>query len=996
MRLAAPFMFIGMFAMSIQSFSNPTFSIKNDPVKSILLTRSKYQISDTIGKIRDTVLRMGQGKNSIAKDLKLQTNAVSPTKVLTYPAITLQQYLKGQAPGLYVQEPSSEPGSLQNMFIHGTSTPILSAKELFQSQPLVVLDGIQLVGEHPFAFDIQQYKFNRIGPVTNLLGNIDMENIASIEVLSDLAATAVYGPRAINGVIVLTSKTPDKADQIAFNSWVGIGQRPQVTTINGSYENAFRKQFYDRYTASGRFSDDEVYPLYLSDSLSTSYYGKSDWTDLYYRNSISYNANAAISGGVERANFRFSVGNVRNEGIADETLLNRYSSMFNINMTPLEWLTFSAMVNANRLERDRNRSQRDRFSQMSYVPDLSSPLSPNKSMYGKYLTNIDNGFDDNKTNVIEGLASLTVNVGKFSISSRFGYDYNEGYRDIFYSKALMEGNSYASNYYGFNQRLTIDNIAAYNLSLNGLHEFHFGAGQSMNWDSYKYNYAYAYKGANDFIKLNLLEGDKDNENYLQPTNFPRELVYKFIDQTKNNLLSFFGKADYEFNNKYSFSFLLRADASSNAQPSSRWFVSPVVSAGWNIKNDLLSLNGNIDQFKLRASVGRLGRIENFDSYSQGPQYTSDISYTGNVTAPSYTAIATLSRPYNYGWIGYGIPWAYANQLNVGFDLAILKNRLRLSADLYTKTDKNQILGLPSYAEYGYTQSYESGLSVNNKGLDLNLSGDVVLNNTFSWTPLLNLNFNNNSLLALPRGLNELVIGNRFLKVGQSIDQYWLYANDGMYTADDDVPLVNGAPLKFNGITLMAGDPKWKDINGDGAVNTDDKSLKGNMMPKLAGGFRNDFKFKNWTLAVDMYFNLGREIINQEMANHFDFINQESGNTINSVKEITFWEKRGDYSKYPIYNPWSTVIPYRVDQDLFLEDGSFIKLRTVSLGYDLSKWFSKKSVKGGKLYLYGTASNLITITSYSGQDPELVGYSGYNTGYGLPMAKTYTLGIRMGL
>jgi hypothetical protein len=698
---------------------------------------------------------------------------------------------------------------------------------------------------------------------------------------------------------------------------------------------------------------------------------------------------------VERANFRFSLGNVRNEGIADETLLNRYSSMFNINMKPLEWLTFSAMVNANRLERDRNKSQRDRFSQMNYVPDLSSPLSPNKSIYGNYLDDIANGFDDNKTNVIEGLASLTVNVGKFAITSRFSYDYNEGYRDIFYSKALMEGNSYASNYYGFNQRLVVDNIASYDVSLNHTHNFHFEAGQSMNWDSYKYNYAYAYKGANDFIKLNLLNGDPNNGDYLQPTNFPRELVYKFIDQTKNNLLSFFGKADYNFNDKYSLSFLLRGDASSNAQPSSRWFVSPVLSAGWNIKNDLLKSNGWFDQMKLRASAGRLGRIENFDSNAQGPQYTADLSYTGNIIAPSYTAISTLSRPYNYGWVGYGIPWAYADQLNVGFDLAMLKSRLRISLDLYTKSDKNQVLGIPSYAEYGYTQSYESGMSVNNKGLDLTISGDVVSGKNFTWTPALNLNFNHNSLLALPRGLDELVIGDRFLKVGEPIDQYWLYTNEGIYTADDDVPLINGVPLKFNGITMMAGDARWKDLNGDGALNESDKSLMGHMLPKLAGGFNNDFKYKNWSLGINLYFNLGRELINQEMSNHFDFINQESGNTINSVKEITFWEKRGDYSKYPLYNPWSTVVPYRADQDLFLEDGSFLKLRTVSLGYDLSQWFRKKSASG-KLYVYGTASNLFTLTAYSGQDPELVSYSGYDTGYGLPIPRTYTFGVRLSL
>src|SRR3546814_20417714 len=127
-------------------------------------------------------------------------------------------------------------------------------------------------------------------------------------------------------------------------------------------------------------------------------------------------------------------------------------------------------------------------------------------------------------------------------------------------------------------------------------------------------------------------------------------------------------------------------------------------------------------------------------------------------------------------------------------------------------------------------------------------------------------------------------------------------------------------MKYNGITMKAGDPRWKDINGDNQVNDQDKVLQGNILPKISGGMHNQFRYQNWTLNVDLYFNLGREILNREMANRFDFINRESGNNINSVKEITYWEKRGDYSNYPLYNPWSSVMPYRAEQDLFLEDG----------------------------------------------------------------------------
>jgi hypothetical protein len=235
MRFTTQLMLIGMLISSVHSFSNSIFKKDADLTDLRMLNRFSNQPADTPVKAVDTLLKIRQGKKSVNADLKLQSSRLNPAQVLAYPAVTLQQYLKGQAAGLYIQEPSSEPGSLQNMLIHGAAMPLLSAREQFQSQPLVVLDGIPLVGEHPFAFDIQQYKFNRIGPATNLLGNIDMENIASIEVLNDIAGTAVYGPRAINGVIILTSKTPDRADQVAFNSWVGLAVRPQVTTNNVKY-----------------------------------------------------------------------------------------------------------------------------------------------------------------------------------------------------------------------------------------------------------------------------------------------------------------------------------------------------------------------------------------------------------------------------------------------------------------------------------------------------------------------------------------------------------------------------------------------------------------------------------------------------------------------------------------------------------------------------------------------------------------------------------------
>src|SRR5699024_5117220 len=197
---------------------------------------------------------------------------------------------------------------------------------------------------------------------------------------------------------------------------------------------------------------------------------------------------------------------------------------------------------------------------------------------------------------------------------------------------------------------------------------------------------------------------------------------------------------------------------------------------------------------------------------------------------------------------------------------------------------------------------------------------------------------------------------------------------------------------YNGMDLNAGDPIWTDVNGDNTINDADRKMHGNMFPKVSGLFSNNFKYNRLDLQVDFYFNFGRKILNEEMSNRFNFIENENANTLNSIKEITFWEKRGDYSKYPLYNPWSTVSPYQAQQTLFLENGSFAKLRNISSGYDATDIFNDKLGGRSSVYFYFSAQNILTLSPYSGRDPELVNIFGQDTGAGLPIPRTFSLGF----
>lgn len=687
-------------------------------------------------------------------------SGVNPDRASIYPYPSLQQMLKGNVAGVYVQETTGEPGSADiSMFIRGTAIPYTSHKDIYNAQPTVILDGIPLIMDDPIAFNVQEYDYNRIGPATNLLAAIDPNNIASIEVLKDFADAAVYGPHAANGgVISIKTKAPVIGGRrISFNTYFGFTQKPHVYATNGRYENTFRQPYYDRYASLDNIL---TYPLYLRDSTSTAYYGPSNWTDLYYANELVRGANASLSSGSDRANFRFAVGNQQTKNPADNTKLDRYNAMFEINMVPVTWLTMSAMINTTRLERGRNTYLRDRYAEMQYLPDLTNPLAPNKASYSQFLSENDKTIDDNKSNVIDGYFRLKFEFSKdWNFVSDFSFDYNEGLRDVFYPGTLMETVNYVSNYFGYNQKVSFNNTLSFHHNWNETHDLSLEAGEIFESDYSRYNYSYAYNGPNDLIKVNMLNSDPSKSNYLTAQGFNRALITMFLDKNRQRLLSFYGHATYRYQDKLDFSVLVRADGSSSAQPDDWWLVSPTFAAGWNIKNSLLADNDGIDNLRFHASWGRVARLLTDDRFGEGPQYVPDLSFNNNPVKYSYIAFPALSRPYSTGYVGYDIKWPYTDQADIGLDMAFLQNRINASLDVYNKIDNNMLFDVPTMAEYGYASVWKNGLKVRNRGMDLNIQAFVLPEESkLQWIPSVNVNYNQNTLMALPDGLQEMVIG----------------------------------------------------------------------------------------------------------------------------------------------------------------------------------------------------------------------------------------------
>ncbi len=987
------FLWSGSSAKAVLSFNeNVELKLYHQQVPIKELKKGDTDTLPKNNKVIDSVVLRNYVSNRIVDSIELN-------KIAVYPFNSLHQALKSTISGLYVQETNGEPGSSeQGILIRGINRPFLSKEDIALAQPAVFINGIPLMPENTYVYNIQQYDYNPLGSATNMLSTIDLDNVASIHIVKGVAAAAIYGPRAANGAILITTKNAHEGKrEISLNSYFGYVTKDKVVPTNGVDENQFRAIFYDKYA-----NDEEKAsrPAFLTDVTNDSYFGRSNWTDLYYQNAPIHTVNGSITGGTSRSNFRFFGANSSSAGNADNTRLNRYNASFFINMLPLKWLTVSSMINASRMDRDRNKNLRDRFAEIRYIPDLTNPLAPNKLMYGKLLEQYnDRSFDKNLNNSIQGSFALNARFKGFDVLSRVSFDYSENMRDLFYNSQLLDGNNYVSNYYAYNQRLIIDNILSYKYQLNKNNEFNFMLGHTFTNDMSKYNYGQGYKGPSDYVRINGVNGNSDSDDYLKSLFL---IVNRYTDKQKINLSSAYTKIEYLLNKELFFSAVLRTDGASNSQPSHRWFFSPSLSVEWDLQKYISSNKLTLSSLKLNASVARLGLMRAADRYAAGPQYSSEIGWTANPNIPSYNGYGVITRPYTSGWVGYDIPWSYVLEENIGLQAGLLKNRISASLNFYNRDSKSLLLGMPMLAEYGYSKIYQSGMDVNNRGLELSVVTQLLTQgkNGINWNVGFNGAYNSNRLKALPGGVKDLTIGTQRLVVGKPIDQIWVLQSEGVYERDVDVPVnpSNFEVLNYKGLAMKAGDPRWKDLNHDYVIDENDKVALGNFIPKFTGNISSEASFKNFTLELNFGFIGKRNIINQAAANKLDFANRLGGNDMNSVNEISFWKRDVDLANYPIYNPWSAVQAYRTDQDVFVENGAYFKLRSVSLGYDLAKarFFARQKNNFRRFYVYATAMNLFTVTPYTGGDPELVNFTGVDTGYGISIPRTFTLGLKLDL
>lgn len=894
--------------------------------------------------------------------------------VFRSPTLSLQQKLKGKIAGLYVQEPNGEPGTLQGMLIRGTSVPLFSKVSEMYTQPAVYINGVPVIDDRDYSYFIRNNDVNPLGTASNLFAALDLNNIESIEVVKDPYELAKLGPLAANGAIWITTRDGYYGGSnvtVDANVTAAFSPLHSIHMTNAMDERNFRSTFYPQGVTL-----DDYLPAYLKDQSDAYFFGLPDWAKDYYSTpALEYNLNATIGGGKGMANYLFTLGTTRNAGTSDHTGYNKYNLNFYLNLMPVKGLTVSTVIQAAKSGRTRNTALRDRLAETQYIPELTTPLSPTKEGYGLYRSYFDddNVRDENNNMMLNGSLSLEYAQRAFKAGVSLKFDYSTNVRHAFWPTALTEGFNYVSDYSGYNRRAMGDFHVGYDFRFAKKHILSVEAKGALWEDRYHYNYSKGYDGGND----------KNQSSYGSSYK-----MLRFLDQENLHYMSSSLNLNYKWSDYLSIGAIVRYDASSSVQQNHRWLFTPAANINWNIKSSLLNEVSWLSAFSLYGSWAKVGRYMTNDRFGVGAQYTSDnLGWTGDWLVGSYNGFAGVSRPYSTGWIGFGMEWPYSEKAEVGLHSAWLDNRLFFNVAFYSNKDKNLVIKLPTNHEFGYSSQYKQGMEITNKGLEVTLSGTIIRQpkDGWQWSADVNFAYNHNELTALPGGLTEVVTDGRMLKVGEAVDRFYVLQNRGIYTSDNQVPEKDGKKLSINNVPFHKGDPVWADVNGDNVINEKDKVQVGHSLPKYTGGFSTTLKYRRFDLNASFFFALGQKVMNYRAYQTYDFTTLDNARSLDAVKEIFFWQS-GVPMDYPRYNVLSNVHPYRADQDLYLENASYLKLRSVTLGY-------RVPVKKGDVYLYVSGNNLLTVSGFSGDDPELVDFDGYYRGYGLSIPRSVTVGIR---
>lgn len=931
----------GKWALSVSEGSVLNFSYIGYSAETVKVGKSNsYNISlSEDNQLLDEVVVIGYGSMK-RKDITAAVSVVSTADIDERPIIDAAQALQGKAAGIQVVQPSGAPGEGMSIRVRGATSVQAS------NEPLYIVDGM---------------------PNDNI-SSLSPADIESMQVLKDASSAAIYGARAANGVVLITTKRGKVGNpQVKFSAYVGLSQLgKKIDALNTEEYKDLMKELKKYSNVAPTIPDSEK--RYV------------DWTDMFFKTGLNQNYQLSVSNGTDKLRYFVSGGYTNEQGIIEKASFRRYNFRANIDNQHTKWLKMAlnfAYTNTKGQEVNQSRSSMRAGSILSVINtppfmqqwDNENPGQYDENAYGSRILNpLAANSADNITSAdyLKGSLGFTFDILKgLQFKSTFGIDLSNNHWDYFLDpKSTSDGRGTKGRVeesYSRNIEWLFENILTYDFSLKK-HNFSLMGGATQQHAQYNgawlagFDLADSYPNIHSISAANQIDKDACGSS-----------------ASAWSLASFLGRIAYNYDSKYLLTMNFRADGSSRFAPGHRWGYFPSASAGWRVSSEkfMEPLKNVIDDMKLRIGWGMNGNQSGIGNYSYLASMSA--SKVAPTTENLYPGLAITP----YSAANTELTWEKTMQWNAGLDLTMFDSRVTLSVDAYYKKTKDLLLtvSLPDNVNLPGGITRNDGEMVN-KGMEFSVSSQN-LKGAFQWNTDFNISFNRNKLTKL--GLNKI----------------YYYAE--MYeTRESAVILKEGIPLgTFYGYVSEGVDPEtgniiYSDLNKNGSLDPGDRTEIGCAQPDFIYGMTNTFSYAGLNLSVFLQGSQGNDIFNAsriDTEGMFDFRNQ-------SKAVLDRWKRPGMITDIPRVGN----IENSHNSTRFVEDGSYLRLKTVTLSYDFNKkWLKKMHLS--KLQAYVTGQNLLTLTKYSGYDPEVNAYGADAVAQGVdygtyPQSKALIFGLNV--
>lgn len=943
------------------------------------------------------------------------TAAVSTIKgsdIANTPEASFTQMLQGRLAGVSVQSQTGEPGTRPNIIIRGSTNVDYGNSNGGNAGPLYIIDGV--------IFDVNSMS-SSYGS-TDPTSIINPNDIESIDILKDAAAAAVYGARAGNGVILIKTKRPHPGKpQVGGSAYFGVTQRPNLREIyTGMAERNLKLDLLSQLDWN---STQQGLPIQLTDSLNSAFNNDVDWQKMLIRSSALVNNEDVHMGGyMGNSSYYLSLGHYNEQGMLKGYGIDKLTPHFTLTVQPLRKMSITTNVLAS-FEKHTHGANGNLFLNSWTMPTSLTYLNP--TQYATF-NGQSNPYDDDKVTSFTGNVTLldTITNGLTFTSQFTGSNYID--RWDYFSPAAVNGTlNTARDIAANNPSWSFENYLNYYKKIKD-HTFTALLGTSamsnMNY------YTYASGAGITTTGVNTIQGVPSGPNLSASTSTQRKTT-----------VSLYGNLSYQYKGRYLLSATMRRDASSIYSSNYRWGTFPSISAGWIVSDEgFFAGAGNVINFlKLRASYGLTGLDPSGNYYAKYQALNADASYYGGTTSTlvaNGTAGGTLgglpvtynnksvSAPFNYNNSYYAngtnssanARWEKYKSINLGADLEFFNSRIALKGDVYQKDAIDKFFyGIPTQSTAGYLYYSGNYVNVRNRGLELELhTHNFPQKAAFQWNTDFLFSLNRNLVTKLPNNNRDFIFGDpwfqRKLTLGKPLFDYSVWKTNGVYATDAEIPVdpLTGKRITYFDNPFQVGDARIVDQNGDYNINYDDKVSGGNPNPKFIGGFRNTFAYKGFSLDLFFSYSYGNTISNGFLSDALNgslFYNASWG-AVSGPAALAgyldqFWTKPGDQTKFPrmIYSTatGTTQDPWNIGRSYFLEDGSFVKLKTATLGYRLPEsWVKSMHLRTFSIFLMG--ENLLLLKKSDVPDPELYDPTTGSANVVYPTSKKFTLGINLQL